>query len=419
MSWKVTMGFLSAICIILAMAILSYQRTTELAEAGKSVAHSNEVLTELEGTVSDVTEVEASVRGFLLTGGDAYLTTWRQGAAGVPQRLQRLRQLTADNPRQQARLRELETATQRKLDWAAQLVNVYQKEDPQAALTMMRTGHGESLMGQVRQVASTVGDEEDALLRSRTQQAEVKTRRATTSLRVLAVTILLVLGLAYHHVRQEMHALARVQFDLARSRAQLEEALQREQEISRVDPLTNVANRRAFYETLESESKRARRYGRPLSVAYLDIDSFKEVNDSFGHATGDALLAAVAKIIHTNIRAGCCVARFGGDEFALMIPDVPLPEVELSIKRLRNLLLEEMGKRGWPVSFSIGAVVFSKPSQSVDDMVKAADNQMYAIKNKSKNGLSVITADESLSATPRPNEQAPSNAPELTKVETP
>ena len=418
MSWKVTLGFISAVCILLAMAVLSYQRTTELAEAGKWVSHSNEILTELEGTVSDVTEAEASVRGFLLTGGNAYLTTWRNGAGDVPKRLQRLHQLTADNPKQQARLADLETAIQQKLDWAAQMVSVYKREQPQAALAQMRSGQGGLLMDQVRQTASSMANEEKTLLRARMHEAEARTRRATASLRVLAVTILLVLGLAYYHVKQEMHALAKVQFDLAQSQAQLKEALQREKEISREDPLTNVANRRAFYEALESESKRARRYSRPLSVAYLDIDSFKGVNDSFGHAIGDALLVNVATILRTNSRAGCCIARFGGDEFALMIPDVPATEVDLSLRRLRNLLLEDMGKNGWPVTFSIGAVVFPRPPNSVEEMVRAADNQMYAVKNKSKNGLSVITADESGSLPPLPAEQAPSRAPELTKVPT-
>ncbi len=388
---KITVGFALPVVIILVMAFLSYQRTRELAGAGQWVAHSNEVLTELEGAVSDITEAETGVRGFLLTGNEAYLQSWRSGSLEAPQHLQRLYQLTADDPGQQARVAELQLASREKLAWVARTVEVYKSQGPQAATAIVMTGKGRLQMDHIRQIASAVETEQKRVLQSQTERAELKTHHATTYLRILAAVTVLVLGLAFYRVRTDMRELARVQRELAQSQDKLQEALRGEQALSRIDPLTQVANRRAFFEALEIESRRARRYGRPVSIAYVDVDNFKNFNDSLGHAAGDALLVAVAYTMQRHVRAGSCVARFGGDEFAIMIPDVAASDVELTLRRIRRLLLEEMKSNGWPVTFSIGAAVFSEPPASGEHMVHLADQEMYAVKNRSRDDVSVIT----------------------------
>lgn len=397
---KITVGFALPVVIILVMAFLSYQRTHELAVARQCVAHSNQVLTELEGAVSAITEAETGVRGFLLTGDEAYLQSWRSGALEAPQHLDRLRELTADDPGQQARVTELELGSREKLAWVARTVEVYKSQGPQAAKAIVMTGNGRAQMDHIRQLASALEAEENHVLQAQTERAELKTRRATTYLRILAAVVVFVLGLAFYRVKTDMREVARVQRELAESQSKLHDLLLREQELSRSDPLTQVANRRAFFEAVEIESRRARRYHRPLSIAYVDVDNFKNFNDTLGHAAGDSLLVTVAYIMQRSVRAGSCVARFGGDEFALMIPDVAATEVELTLHRIRRLLLEEMQSRGWPVTFSIGAAVFSEPPESGDHMVQLADQEMYAVKNRSKNDVSVITVQSKVERQP-------------------
>lgn len=397
---KITVGFALPVVIILVMAFLSYQRTHELTVAGQAVAHSNKVLTELEGAVSALTEAEAGVRGFLLTGDEAYLQSWRSGALEAPQHLQRLHELTADDPGQQARVTALELASREKLASLAQTVEAYKSQGPQAATAIVASGTGRVQMERIRQIASAVKTAENHVLQSQTERAELKTRRATTYLRILAAVVVFVLGLAFYRVRTDMRELSRVQGELTESQDKLHETLRREQELSRSDPLTQVANRRAFFEALEVESRRARRYRRPLSIAYVDVDNFKDFNDSLGHAAGDTLLVTVAYIMQRSVRAGSCVARFGGDEFALMIPDVAATEVELTLRRIRRLLLEEMQSRGWPVTFSIGAAVFTEPPESGEQMVQLADQEMYAVKHRSKNDVSVITVQTTAEGRP-------------------
>jgi diguanylate cyclase (GGDEF)-like protein len=101
----------------------------------------------------------------------------------------------------------------------------------------------------------------------------------------------------------------------------LKGALEREKEVSRTDLLTGLPNRRHFFELVSGEIRRNHRYDEPFSIAYLDIDNFKTVNDLRGHAEGDKLLRLVAAVISAAIRETDIVARLGGDEFALLLPE--------------------------------------------------------------------------------------------------
>lgn len=126
---------------------------------------------------------------------------------------------------------------------------------------------------------------------------------------------------------------------LKRVQQQLEAALIKEQELARIDPLTHVSNRRAFYELAEIEIVRARRNGCPLSVAYMDVDNFKFVNDDLGHATGDLVLVTIASTLRSELRASDIVARLGGDEFAILLPETDAESAQAVLDKLRARLL--------------------------------------------------------------------------------
>jgi len=166
--------------------------------------------------------------------------------------------------------------------------------------------------------------------------------------------------------------------------AALKERLEREQQLARTDPLTHVSNRRAFVEQSAIELERARRTGRPITVAYLDCDDFKVINDRFGHTQGDVLLGAVASTLRSSTRAVDTVARLGGDEFGLLWVDTDGPTAEALTERLRTALQGAMAGYGWIVTFSIGAATFLAPPASVDDMLVHADQLMYEAKRSGK-----------------------------------
>jgi len=166
-------------------------------------------------------------------------------------------------------------------------------------------------------------------------------------------------------------------------------ALKSEQSLARSDFLTGAANVRSFYEVTGRELERARRYSRPVSLAYLDIDNFKILNDRFGHSIGDASLRLVTETIKRNIRATDLVARMGGDEFAILLPETTRDSAHAVSRKIRKLLLDSMEENGWPVTFSIGLVtlVDSAASCTVDDLIRMADDLMYSAKEEGKNRI--------------------------------
>jgi diguanylate cyclase (GGDEF)-like protein len=153
--------------------------------------------------------------------------------------------------------------------------------------------------------------------------------------------------------------------------------------LARTDPLTGLLNRRAFSETATLELARAERYQRSLSLAYLDIDDFKRVNDEGGHDDGDRLLVEVAQTLKHNLRAFDVVARYGGDEFVLLLPEAVDEAAELVLEKLMTALREAMRGR-WPATFSIGAVTIDGPLTTLDRLVQQADKLVYAAKQDGK-----------------------------------
>lgn len=167
----------------------------------------------------------------------------------------------------------------------------------------------------------------------------------------------------------------------------LRRALEHERELASTDALTGVSNARSFYRQAAVEISRARRYGRPLTLAYLDLDNFKPLNDESGHSTGHEALRVVAHTLEANLRDTDLLARLGGDEFVVLLPETDEPAARAVFSKLLPLLLQEVRHRHWPISCSVGAVIALPPPLSVDDLVRSADQLMYRVKREAKNDV--------------------------------
>lgn len=167
----------------------------------------------------------------------------------------------------------------------------------------------------------------------------------------------------------------------------LQEALEAERDLARFDHLTGVLNGRAFQEILDAEVQRSLRYHDPLTLAYLDCDNFKPVNDRYGHEVGDRALRILAQTIQENLRQSDRIARIGGDEFAVLLTTVPFKSAQRVLEKLREKVSQAMDEHGWPITLSIGAVTYDRPRSAAKLMLKEADRLMYDSKNKGKDRI--------------------------------
>ncbi len=157
--------------------------------------------------------------------------------------------------------------------------------------------------------------------------------------------------------------------------------------LAHTDPLTGLANRRRLMEQFEREFRRALRYGRPLSLVYLDLDGFKTINDHFGHMFGDEVLQGVAKSMLAVLRATDLLARVGGEEFALLLPETGLEgasNVAHKLRRALNAYGAQLGPAVPPLTFSAGISRLHETDLSFEDMLARADAAQYLAKTTGK-----------------------------------
>lgn len=154
----------------------------------------------------------------------------------------------------------------------------------------------------------------------------------------------------------------------------------RESRMAREDALTQLPNRRGFHERGQQTFAQAQRQGAPFTAVFIDIDQFKEINDTLGHDIGDALLSAVARIIREHVRISDIPGRLGGDEFALLLPNMNAQAATGYVEQLRGRLLAAMEVKSWPVTFSIGVASYPIAPKDFDLLIKQADTLMYEAK---------------------------------------
>ncbi len=159
---------------------------------------------------------------------------------------------------------------------------------------------------------------------------------------------------------------------------------QRYRRLSYRDPLTSLSNRRAYENDLRRELQRADRYHHPLSVALLDIDFFKKINDQHGHDVGDRTLKYFADLITNNIRETDMAYRFGGEEFILLLPETPLAEAELLLGRIQNALAGSNIEV--PFTFSCG-ITDHRNADTPDTIFERADTLLYHVKENGRNAI--------------------------------
>lgn len=197
-----------------------------------------------------------------------------------------------------------------------------------------------------------------------------------------------------------------------REQSQYVHALER---LATRDDLTGLPNRRAFIQRLATEFERARRYGRPLAVVMIDLDGFKLVNDTHGHAVGDAVLAALAEVLAGVIRSSDFATRLGGDEFALILVEADHDAARLVVQRLKEALragpLIAAPGSGIEVRMEVsaGIAALNVGITGESDLLAAADHDLYADKRRAPSP--VLAPDNTAASRPIPTRQRRGDRP--------
>jgi two-component system cell cycle response regulator len=162
--------------------------------------------------------------------------------------------------------------------------------------------------------------------------------------------------------------------------------------LATTDTLTGIANRREFSRVAEAETDRAKRYGTPLSLLMYDLDHFKRVNDTFGHDTGDDVLRAVTAVVMANIRTVDVAARWGGEEFLVLMPQSDLAAAKAAAEKLRQAIERHRFDKVGTVTVSFGVTQFV-PQDDLNVLLKRVDDALYRAKENGRNRVETLTAE--------------------------
>ena len=166
-------------------------------------------------------------------------------------------------------------------------------------------------------------------------------------------------------------------------------ALSRERALSRTDPLTSMLNRLGFSEAGERLLALCQRNQRPITLAYIDLDRFKAINDERGHQAGDDVLRTVADLFRLHLRPSDVAGRLGGDEFIVLFPEIGGSEAVPTLERLRSAFTDATTAGRLPVTASIGGITFPRAPERVDDLLRLGDALMYSAKAEGGNRLNL------------------------------
>ncbi|OGP32464.1 MAG: hypothetical protein A2073_05980 [Deltaproteobacteria bacterium GWC2_42_11] len=173
---------------------------------------------------------------------------------------------------------------------------------------------------------------------------------------------------------------------------------QKVQELTITDDLTGLYNSRYLHHFMDYEIERTKRYGTNISMIFIDMDGFKEVNDVYGHLCGSKVLVEVAGVIISNIRTIDMACRYGGDEFVIVLPQILKPHAAVAAEKLRNIIKDSifLKEEGHNIHLTASFGVASLPEDTGDklELIHLADQAMYMIKNSNKNGVAIAKKEE-------------------------
>lgn len=373
-----------ALVMITAMSIFFVREVVDLRNAMGQLRQNDVARIQVRNVLLHLLNAETGQRGFLLTGDPAYLEPYQLGRGSVRDNLAQAEQSGYHDPQFLANVRKLALITESKLDELERTVQLRKRGDASAALAIVREGFGRTKMREARRL---IQDEVARLRVVRDAVMDDFNDRLLRAALILVLMLSTVVAMSVHAWRSLTTAAQRNN-ELAK-RLALEASH---------DVLTGLPNRRFFDRWARRLVARSQRSGKPFTLLAIDLDRFKEVNDSHGHAAGDEVLKEVARRFQSVLRGGEFLARIGGDEFVvLMDGEFSRNEVTSVGRRLIDCLYPSLrpGLADNAVGASIGVAGFPLNGADLEGVMQAADDALYASKHGGRGMLSFARAEPS------------------------
>jgi diguanylate cyclase (GGDEF)-like protein len=376
--WILMVGALLALAALVAASTgNALEAASRRREAERWHLHTLDVLLLTGQLSSSVSKAILGTRGYLMTHDPRFLSAYPASHADARRLMGRLRAQTADNPRQQVNLARAAARLATYFTMLQVNIDLERNGGHEAAMAIVRAGTGRRQVEQVRAEIGTVEAEELRLLAARSAAnglADDHDDRAALALAALTASfLLLAAGLAVVAMRAHQAAL--------QAKAEL-------RRLATTDELTGLPNRRFFMGALQAEIARATRNGSALTLAIVDADHFKRINDTYGHPAGDEVLRIIAELLGGATRISDVLGRLGGEEFGMLMPDTDADQAQLVCERLRKRvegrdLASQTGATGF-ITLSTGVAQLSA-GESGDALVARADAALYEAKHGGRN----------------------------------
>ena len=379
---RLGIGFILAMALILAITAGSVYAIASMRGAADVVARAHETIGALEAVTGAVADAEAASRGYALTDAPAYRQEWDQAGRQLDHHLAAVASLIGDAPERGAELAALRMLLSQRQSLDRDLIELRVTQGPGAVRAFVLAGDQTRLHQQIRQRIDSMQQRERTALEERLALTDRGTGFAMLSVGFGAVLSILTTCVAM--------ILFRLDYNGSRAaRAALQAANASLGERAHQDPLTGLPNRLLLMSRLEHSLTRARRERALCAVLFLDLDRFKAVNDTHGHAAGDTLLKQVAERLALRLRDVDTLARLGGDEFVVVLENISsraaAGEVAQSIIERLNQPFELGGGIVARIGASIGVALFPTHASDPGELLVRADTALYRAKHGGRN----------------------------------
>lgn len=405
-------------------SVFTFQLESYGEEKLKWVNHTHEVLGATEKLLSTMKDTETGQRGYLLTSSASYLEPYHNGLISAKENLDKLKKLTSDNPKQQEVLKSVEKLMKLKFEELAETIELVQSGYTNKALEIVAQNKGKQYMDNIRAHSNSFINTELILLEQRKGDFRENRAQITT---LIAVEIVFFIGLAMITItflrrslflplklllssaekvesgdklnvsdvveKDEMGHLLSTFFVMSEKVYQREQILDHK---AHHDELTGLKNRITISKEIEQSLSDLQKTGEKLAVLFLDLNLFKQVNDTLGHDVGDLILKETANRLNSSVRSSDTVFRVGGDEFLVIARNIEnITDVHCLIDNILNAFDEPAIIQGKPmdISISIGVAVSPDDTNSSSEIVKFSDVAMYAAKHDKDTNYKMFDKD--------------------------